>query len=317
MSNTPHSAPGARELLARALQEASGPDVLKAIDTFRACAREYLKTSHFMKAIAVAKRAKSVLGPHPRVRALLVETFLAAGLVGDAKKELECAAQALGRDDHHFLAALDDHAFLEVLAAAVPVAYPKGRIVVRRNETGKDVFTILEGACEVAREGKTLAVLRRGDVFGEISFFGSSARSATVKTLERSLLLRLPCEELEGAIARNPLISEVLEGVYGERLIRKASEDMDDGVRLEAQPEPIATLRFSKGQEIPINPQGSVAIVKHGIVEVDYDNLCLKTKRYYRPGSILARARARAVAGTDVVIVLASVPQKDRGDKIP
>jgi hypothetical protein len=296
------------------MREASGPEPMKALETFRLCVKDHLEKKQHMRAIAVAKKARSTLGPLPKVRALLIDTYAATGLPGDARAELEAAGRALGRKDLEFFRRMDDPAFMELLSMAEPVTYQKGRIVLKRHEKSRDVFVILEGICEVSRDGRILAVLRPGQVFGEIAFYGSPERSATVKTIERSSLLRLPWARLEDALNRNPCLAGVLDEVYGERVLKKAEEDMEESIRLDAPPRPIATLRFKKGQEIPVNPSGSVAILKHGVVEVDYDHLCLKTKRYYRPGSIISRIRARALAGTDVVIVLASTAGEDGKD---
>jgi alkylhydroperoxidase family enzyme len=63
-------------------------------------------------------------------------------------------------------------------------------------------------------------------------------------------------------------------------------------------------MSYEKGQEIPLHPVDSVAVLKHGIVEVDYDEPCLRTKRYLKPGSIISHRRSRALAGTDVVIMV-------------
>jgi hypothetical protein len=57
-----------------------------------------------------------------------------------------------------------------------------------------------------------------------------------------------------------------------------------------------------------------VAILKHGIVEVDYDDRCLKTKQYLKPGAIIANKRVRARASTNVVIMLTSIHKQAHTD---
>lgn len=316
MNNTRRRACDARDLLEQANHEARCGNTARSLELFERCVKEYLARRHGFRAIAVARRAKSVLGGVPKVRALMIKTFRAIGLEGDAASELKAAAMALKKGDHMFFSALDDEAFIEILSLAEPATYNKGRIVMRRGEPGSDVFTIIDGACEVTRDNKVLSILRQGDVFGEIAFFGHALRSATVKTLEKTEMLRLPSKPLEHALARHPCLAKAIEDIYNERIIKKTAEDLEDLCSLDEPPKPIATLRFKKGQQIPANPQGSIAIVKHGVVEVDYDTLCLKTKRYYKPGSVIERIRSSAKAGTDVVIVLASAGKpKGTGDR--
>ncbi|HPC46466.1 MAG TPA: cyclic nucleotide-binding domain-containing protein [Deltaproteobacteria bacterium] len=313
MNNTKRSAPDARELLREAEHAARDREEARALDLFERCIAEYLRRKQTFRAIAAARRCRRALGRQPKAVALTIRTYCAAGLFGDAQNEIRSASRELRRDSLGFLAALDDEAFVDVLSLAEPVEYARGRVVLRQDEPGGDVFAILDGACEVTTKGGTLAVLGPGDIFGEIGFFGHKLRSATVKTIAPSRLLRLPAQPLRGAAGRHACLAEVLERVYGERLLMKVTEDLEGSCRHGIPPEPFATLRFSKGQEIPVNPAGSVAILKHGVVEVDYDNNRLKTKRYYKPGSVISRDRVKATAGTDVVIVLASTAASHGG----
>jgi len=310
MSNTKRSAPGVRELLAQAECAAAGKDKDKALDLFSECTREYLRMQLPFKAIAVSRRARRVLGSIPKVSALIIRTYRATGFMEDAREELESAAAALRKHELAFLASLDEEAFLDLLSIMETVSYPKGRIIMRRQDPGEDLYVLLSGSCEVIRDGRSLAVMGEGDVFGEIGFFSMTVRSATVKTLKRCLLLRISSGPLREARKRHPCLRNLLEDVYSERVVKKAAEDLEGTVPVNTSPEVIATLRYKKGQEIPLPPEDSVAILKHGTVEVDYDEACIKSKRYLKPGAIISRRRARARAGTDVVIMITRIGEE-------
>lgn len=307
MNNTRQSAPKVRELLARAEREAAESDRGRALELFSECTREYLRRQLPFKAIAVAKRARKALGPGPKVSALIIRTYRATGFLGDARDELEAAASAIHKDELPFFAALDDDAFLDLLSIMEPVSFPEGKTIVKRMDPGEDVFVILSGSCEVIRDGKAVAVMRRGDVFGEIGFFGQAVRSASVRALTRCHLVRIPSGPLHEAQDRHPLLLKALEDIYSERIVRKAAQDIQGPAPEDARLNVVATLCYRKGQEIPALPADSVAILKHGTVEVDYDEPCLKTKRYLKPGSIVSHGRTRALASTNVVIMITKV----------
>lgn len=66
-------------------------------------------------------------------------------------------------------------------------SYGDGEEIVRQGETGDCMYVIQTGQAEAiqGKEGKEvrLAVLREGDVFGEMALFERMPRSATVRAL--------------------------------------------------------------------------------------------------------------------------------------
>jgi hypothetical protein len=299
-----------RMLLADAQRAASRKDADSALRLFDECIEEYLKRHLPFKAMAVSRKAKTVLGHIPRASALIIRTYTTAGLLGDALQEYESAASLLKKDSINFFAALEKEAFIDLLSITDIYTYPAGRIVLKRSDEGGDIFVILSGSCEVSRDSKRLGVMQVGDVFGEIGFFARTARSATVRTIEKSMLARMSSEPLHTLEERHVSLRQILESIYSERIMKKVVEDLEDNGPVESFPEIITTVSYAKGQEIPVTPKDSVAVLKHGIVEVDYDDMCLKTKQYLKPGAIIANKRLSARASTDVVILLTSIDRR-------
>ncbi len=65
--------------------------------------------------------------------------------------------------------------------------YPDGEVIIRQGEAGECMYEIQSGEVEVIQEksGKEicLAVLGKGDFFGEMAIFEHDVRSATVRAL--------------------------------------------------------------------------------------------------------------------------------------
>lgn len=92
-------------------------------------------------------------------------------------------------------------------AGVLGKVYNDGEVIVRQGETGECMYEILEGTVEVLREKNgqevCLAVLSKGDFFGEMAIFEREARSATVRamgevraiTIDKKTLLRRVSED--------------------------------------------------------------------------------------------------------------------------
>jgi CRP/FNR family cyclic AMP-dependent transcriptional regulator len=85
--------------------------------------------------------------------------------------------------------------------------YRDGEIIIHQGEPGEHMYEILDGQVEVLQEraGKEvrLAVLGKGDFFGEMAIFEREVRSATVRamgevralTVDKKILLRRISED--------------------------------------------------------------------------------------------------------------------------
>jgi len=298
--------PDPREVLVRAEKAAAGRAIDEALRLFQECTGEYLHRGMPFKAIAVAKRARSVLGPIPKVRSLIIRLYQSSGLHGDARQEYLLAASSLRKEEVPLFRALDEDAFIELLSAMEIIPAAKGTAVMKQDQKGEDVFVVLTGALEVVRDSVRLSTMEPGDLFGELGFFCKGKRSASVKALEKSTLAWIPSAPLQELKSRHSCLRQYLEGIYGERILKKAREDLGNLSPTPARPDIVATLRYPRGHEIPLDSHLGIAVVKHGIVEIDYDDMTLRRKEYLRPGSILPGGKGRARANTNVVILLTS-----------
>jgi len=94
----------------------------------------------------------------------------------------------------------DEIALLAELCQEVAVA--NGEIIFREDEPGDSLYIVLQGEVEVLRESgaqdrvaQVVAVLGRGEFFGEMSMLEKSTRSATVRSRMDSRLLIVTTED--------------------------------------------------------------------------------------------------------------------------
>ena len=104
--------------------------------------------------------------------------------------------------------------------------YAAGEQVIRQGANGDSLFVIMRGRVEVtAREGDNplvkLAVLGPGDYFGEMSLMTGASRTATITTLEETLLLEVSKESFRAILAAHPALVEKLGTSLQSRLAER------------------------------------------------------------------------------------------------
>ncbi len=107
--------------------------------------------------------------------------------------------------------------------------YPDGEVIIRQGEAGDCMYEIQGGKVEVIQEksGKEicLAVLGKGDFFGEISALMGVERTADVVAEEKITLLQVPAENLQ-RLLDHPRLRYLLLSKLTERLSRTHVTDL-------------------------------------------------------------------------------------------
>ncbi|GMO43681.1 MAG: cyclic nucleotide-binding domain-containing protein [Termitinemataceae bacterium] len=101
-------------------------------------------------------------------------------------------------------------------------SYKKGGIVFLEGETGADLFIIQSGSVKITKISNgaevILALLKPGDIFGEMALLESKPRSASAIAAEDTVMMLVHAENFEGIAAKQPQIIERLTKLLAERI---------------------------------------------------------------------------------------------------
>jgi len=85
----------------------------------------------------------------------------------------------------------------EVLKTTQWLKYETAETVITEGEIEDSFYIIVVGEAMVLKQGKQLAVLKQGDCFGEMAYLGTSKRTATIKTLGDTILMKINASIIE------------------------------------------------------------------------------------------------------------------------
>jgi len=100
------------------------------------------------------------------------------------------------------------------------VAAPKGKVLVRQGDPGRECFVIADGKAKATMRGKGTAVLGPGAFFGEMSLLDQGPRSATVTAETDMRLLVLGSREFSSLVNEVPVVAVRMMQGLAERLRR-------------------------------------------------------------------------------------------------
>lgn len=117
--------------------------------------------------------------------------------------------------DVELLADLNDEEMTRVAASAISHRYLRGDVVFAENSEPDKVCVVASGRIAIAKRSidgreSMVALMERGDVFGEMGLFDGDGRSAEARALEPSELVELPYGPLQDIYKARP---ELLWGV--------------------------------------------------------------------------------------------------------
>ena len=204
------SNPRIRLQYADALTGAGMPD--EAVTQYEATAKYYEDNGLTVQAIAVRKKAEKVRGQ-----------------ISATSKPVETA----GTTEPLFSRPVPNSPLFEILGDVEREAIVKemevethdeGSVIITEGDPGTSMYLIASGEVKVytrstnAAGGSVyLARLGEGDFFGEVSVLTGKPRTATITASQRTELLRLDKDKLDGVLAKHPGLRKVLDDFYKKR----------------------------------------------------------------------------------------------------
>ena len=109
----------------------------------------------------------------------------------------------------------------EVFNSENEVVFKNNQIVFKSGEESNHLFYIVSGKLTVEYNKKILSTLTPDDIFlGEMSFLLSNKRSATVRSIGKSVLLKISKKSFVNAIKQKPYYGLLLARIIAQRLQR-------------------------------------------------------------------------------------------------
>jgi cAMP-dependent protein kinase regulator len=114
--------------------------------------------------------------------------------------------------------------FAAVLEAVEVRRLSAGQPVVEEGDHGASMFALVEGRVAVVRhlqggEQRRVGLLTEGSFFGEMALISEGPRLASVVTVEPVVLLELTRERLGQVMRSHPVVGQVVQAFYRERMV--------------------------------------------------------------------------------------------------
>ena len=109
-----------------------------------------------------------------------------------------------------------------MVSGALGKFYVDSEVIIRQGNTGDSMYVVQSGRVEVIQSSETgeqhLAFLEAGDFFGEMAVFEKEVRSATVRAVGESRVLKIDKKTLLRRIREDPLLAVNLLKTMSHRI---------------------------------------------------------------------------------------------------
>jgi CRP/FNR family cyclic AMP-dependent transcriptional regulator len=105
-----------------------------------------------------------------------------------------------------------------IAALTTEIEVPRGRVLMRQGNPGRECFVIEEGKATATMRGRKSRVMGPGECFGEMALLHTAPRSATVTAASDMHLLVLNSREFSTLLDDVPSVARKVLAAVAERL---------------------------------------------------------------------------------------------------
>jgi CRP-like cAMP-binding protein len=136
-----------------------------------------------------------------------------------------------------FFSSLDEEGLARVAVRASSVRLERNDTLFSEGDEAKELFVVLSGRIAIGKRSpdgreSLVALMEKGDLFGEMPLFDDEARSASARALERSEVVRVPFEVVRSELEAQPGLLWHVVSLFAERL-RAADDALADAMLLD------------------------------------------------------------------------------------
>ncbi len=106
----------------------------------------------------------------------------------------------------------------EIALIADEIDLPKGKVLIREGDQGKEFFVLVDGTVDVIRGGRKLTSMGPGDFFGEIALVAKKPRNATIKATSPVRALVINERSFRALLERSPKVQLGVLKALAERI---------------------------------------------------------------------------------------------------
>src|SRR5439155_6047752 len=106
----------------------------------------------------------------------------------------------------------------QIAGVADDVVFEQGETVVHEGMLGGAFFVIVQGEARVVRRGRSVATLRPGDFFGEVSLLDGGPRTASVIAATPLRAIRIAKPGFDRLLRREPAVAVTMLATLARRL---------------------------------------------------------------------------------------------------
>jgi NTE family protein len=110
-----------------------------------------------------------------------------------------------------------------------PIPVQRGTCIVREGESAEALYVVVSGRFAVEIDGRSepVAEISHGSTIGEIAFFAGGVRTATVRAIRDSVVVRLTRDDFDAISQTSPVIWSAITSTLAQRLAAGTRRDVE------------------------------------------------------------------------------------------